>query len=81
MQRRMVSRVKELTSLETGQCWSRPRVSQPTLLFPEFHLGACRGLLGEGGQLLIPPYTAVTNKNETNEVHIQLPKLEKTESS
>ena len=82
MRRRMVRRVKVLMSLETGQCGSRPRVSQPTWLFPEFQrgcLGAWRGFLGEGGQLLIPPYTAVTSKNETNEVNIQLPKLEKTE--
>ena len=36
---------------------------------------------GSGGELLIPPYSAVTGKKETNEVNIQLQKLEKTESS
>lgn len=75
--------MKELTSLERGQCGSRPRVSHPTWLFLEFQ----RGCLVSGGgsqargELLIPPYTAITGKNEANEVKIQLQKLEKTESS
>ena len=34
-----------------------------------------------GGNLLTPSHTTVIRKNETNEVNVQLPKLEKTESS